>query len=126
MKVSLSPLCGERVGVRGPLRWARDWGDIRNAMGLPASLRIAEGPPHPRSLRALDLSPHGGERCTLHFFSPRAAFSSEAVVLHVTLPTIAGSQPFDPPVADPVAVIRKQLCFDSVVAWRCTSNASDL
>lgn len=61
-----------------------------------------------------------------YFFSPSAAFSSEAVVLQVTVPTIAGSQPFDPPVADPVPVIRKQLCFDSVVAWRCTSNASDL
>ena len=29
----------------------------------------------------------------------------------------AGSQPFDPPIADPVPVIRKQVCFDSVVAW---------
>ena len=29
----------------------------------------------------------------------------------------AGSQPFDPPVGDPVPVIRKHLCFESVVAW---------
>jgi hypothetical protein len=35
---------------------------ISSAVALTALLRIAERPPHPRSLRFLDLSPHGGER----------------------------------------------------------------
>src|SRR5580692_5532755 len=54
------PACGERVGVRGPLRWAQNFSDVCNVAALPAWLRIAEGPPHPRSLRSLDLSPHAG------------------------------------------------------------------
>src|SRR5580700_10831249 len=38
------PACGERIGVRGRFH----------------KLRLAERPPHPRSLRSLDLSPHAG------------------------------------------------------------------
>ena len=38
-----------RLWMRGPLRWAQT-----------TKLRLAERPPHPRSLRSLDLSPHAG------------------------------------------------------------------
>jgi hypothetical protein len=59
---SLSPLRGERVGVRGPLCWARRQEISKAPPHFLASLRLAERPPHPRSLRSLDLSPRGGER----------------------------------------------------------------
>jgi hypothetical protein len=45
-------------------------------------------------------------------------------VFQVNVPMTAGSQPFDPAPGDPVPVIKKQLCFDSVVAWKRTSNDS--
>ena len=40
-------------------------------------------------------------------------------------PTMVGWQPFDP-AGDPVPVIRKQLCLDSVVPWKRRSNDSAL
>ena len=81
------------LSVRGPSRF--------NAAPKPARQQ-------PRLNESLPL-PLCGERCALYFFSPSAAFSSEAVVLQVTVPMIAGSQPFDPPVADPVPVDRKSV-----------------
>ena len=49
-----------------------------------AKLRIAERPPHPRSLRSLDLSPRGGERCgrsklRLHQLGEEAAAAGQFV-----------------------------------------------
>jgi hypothetical protein len=38
---------------------------------------------------------------------------------------MVGWQPFDP-AGDPVPVIRKQLCHDSVVPWKRRSNDSAL
>ncbi len=48
-----SPRVGERVGVRRRRRYL-------SRRTKHSSLRIAERPPHPRSLRSLDLSPHAG------------------------------------------------------------------
>jgi hypothetical protein len=45
------PACGERVGGEGSLGWAHDLRKYLQRSSLPASLRIAERPPHPRSLR---------------------------------------------------------------------------
>jgi len=62
------PACGERVGGEGA-----------SSAGLRAAvLRIAERPPHPRSLRSLDLSPHAGRgeaRSSLRSFSNWGAYS---------------------------------------------------
>src|SRR5579862_9053503 len=45
------PACGERVGVWGPIRWARNYSDVCNDVwnvaALSAKLRIVERPPHP-------------------------------------------------------------------------------
>jgi hypothetical protein len=46
----LLPACGEKVGMRGPLRWAEN---------ISAKLRIAATP---LTLASLDLSLRGGER----------------------------------------------------------------
>jgi hypothetical protein len=43
----LLPACGEKVGMRGPLRWVRSRGGVCNAVACTAPLRIAERPPHP-------------------------------------------------------------------------------
>ena len=62
--ILLLPACGEKVGMRGPLRWAENSGTVCNAAAQSRTLRIAERPPHPRSPRSsrgsLDLSPHAG------------------------------------------------------------------
>src|SRR4029077_21292087 len=42
------PASGERVGVRGPIRWARNFSDACNDAAVPAKLRIAESPLPPR------------------------------------------------------------------------------
>jgi len=66
----------ERVGVRGPLRWAESRATLCNAAVRSETLRIAERPPHPRSPRSsrgsLDLSPRSGERRNSISFSRRA------------------------------------------------------
>jgi len=43
-------------------------------------------------------------------------FRPDKLAFHDSVATTAGSQPFDPAAASPVPVIRKQLCFESVVA----------
>src|SRR5271167_3748100 len=79
--------------VRGPLRWARRrffvvsmilsenrfplfgimlQGNVCNTAALATSLKLAERPPHPRSLRSLDLSPRGGERRSAKIWVLRA------------------------------------------------------
>ena len=67
----LLPACGEKVGMRGPLGWAEIRATVCNAAARPTTLRIAERPPHPRSLRSLDLSPHAGRGENAHSFSRR-------------------------------------------------------
>ena len=57
--------------MRGPLRWARICGGVCNAVAWSAPLRLAERPPHPHSLRSLDLSRWRGE-VTNAFPFPRA------------------------------------------------------
>ncbi len=44
--------------MRGRFRWLEHRGTVCNGVVSIAALRIAERPPHPRSLRSLDLSPH--------------------------------------------------------------------
>jgi hypothetical protein len=60
-----SPRVRGEGGVRGPLGWDEPQGQIRTAVAPTSPLRIAERPPHPRSLRSLT--------------SPRAAGRGEKV-----------------------------------------------
>src|SRR5271169_5658829 len=52
----------------------------------------------------------------------RPDFRSDRPAFQDSVPMMAGSQPFDPVLACPVPVIKKQLCFESVVAWKRRSN----
>ena len=55
----LLPACGEKVGMRGPLRWERTSGGVCNAV---ACLPRSESRRGPLTLASLDLSPRSGER----------------------------------------------------------------
>ena len=57
---SLSPRAGEGRGGGGLSAGLSPAVKICSAVALTAPLRIAERPPHPRSLRFLDLSPRAG------------------------------------------------------------------
>src|ERR1700685_3477008 len=76
-------IAGMRTGYSLCPRAGRGWGEgalplgAELRIGMPrvaphAKLTIAESPPHPRSLRSLDLSPRGGER---YFFYDNADFT---------------------------------------------------
>ena len=52
-----------------------------------------------------------------HFRPAKFDFISDSPMFQDNVAMTAGSQPFDPPVGDPVPVIRKQRCLDNVVAW---------
>ena len=59
----------------------------------------------------------------LAFAAPKADLSSDQAPFQDTVPTMVGWQPLEP-AGEPVPVIRKQLCRDSVVPWKRRSNAS--
>ena len=75
------PARGERVGVRGPLRWARTCGGVCNAVASSAPLRIAERPPHPRppaQVGGSSTSPRAAGRGGKPPSFSRCAFASES------------------------------------------------
>ena len=57
--------------MRGSRRWAENRRTVRNAAAQSRTLRIAARPPHPRSLRSLDLSPRAGRGEKANPFSRR-------------------------------------------------------
>src|SRR5580704_2358526 len=113
------PACGERIGVRGRFH----------------KLRLAERPPHPRSLRSLDLSPHagrgeGGASYAIALPASGGGNMRRALRMRWNASPIRGSKPRPPPVF-PGRFCSARLdtlrsCPDFSEALRCPSHAPTL